>query len=46
MLIVAAVPCFVLVVAVGLYLLAREANEAWLRQLGIGLLLYGLIFAG
>lgn len=45
MLLLVAIPCFLLVVAVGLYLMARDADEVWLRRLGIGLLFYGLIFA-
>jgi len=45
MLFIVAIPCFLLVVAVGLYLLARDAEEAWLRRLGAGLLLYGVVFA-
>lgn len=45
MMLLAAIPCFVLVMAVGLYLPIRESSETWLRRLGIGLLIYGLIFA-
>lgn len=42
---IVAIPSFVLVMALGLYLLARETDEMWLRQLGIGLVAEGAIFA-
>lgn len=45
MILLLAVPCFVLVIVVGCYLIGREAGEPWFRGLGGGLLLYGVLFA-
>ena len=45
MILLLAVPCFVLVTAVGCYLVGREAGEPWFRRLGGGLLLFGILFA-
>lgn len=44
MLLLAAVPCLLIVVIFGLYLFVRDTHEPWLRRLGIGLLAYGVIF--
>lgn len=42
---VAAFPCFVLVITIGFYLLVRDGGNVWFRQLGGGLLLFGLLLA-